>query len=397
MRFYAYPFEGVAIAAALVLAFVRPPAAWIERRYANGAYPPIDRAIRSVTGPVPICLGDVLFVLVIAGLLAYWSVTVMNARERARRTARAALRTLAVVAAIFVWFEIGWALNYSRVPLAGKIVVHPARTDAAAVERFANHVALELSREAAAAHREHARWARRDPRGDDFFVTRLEPSFEATIHRLGDVDAFTPVRVKPTMFQPFFAMSGTSGFTDPWTHEVNIDAGAFFFERPMYYAHEWAHIAGFTDEAEANFISALACTRSHDPLLAYSGWLLVWFNLPADAHVTHPMARLAYDDIMAVRARYEARINRGVERVSQVAYDRYLKSNHVTAGYASYGLFVRWMTGADFDSTGLPIVKPTPAATLQKDFRRRSDSVRSSAQDVGGRSSEVRTQRIGRS
>ncbi|MDQ2908714.1 MAG: DUF3810 domain-containing protein [Candidatus Eremiobacteraeota bacterium] len=365
MRLRAYPFEGAVIAAALALALVRPPAGWIERRYANGLYPQIDRAIRGATGPVPICVGDVLFVIAVVGLLAYWSFTLTHTRERLRHAGRAAVRTLAVFAFIFVWFEIGWALNYSRIPLAAKIVVHPRRTDAPAVNGFANHVVDELSREADAAHREHARLMRRDPHDDDAFVPLLKPTFEATIHRLGDVDPFSSVRVKPTMFQPFFAVSGTSGFTDPWTHEVNIDAGAFFFERPMYYAHEWAHIAGFTDESEANFISAIACTRSHDPLLAYSGWLLVWFNLPQDVVVTHPMRRLAYDDIMAVRARYFARINRNVEHASRDAYDHYLKSNHVAAGYASYGLFVRWMTGADFDSIGLPIVKPTPAAAIR--------------------------------
>ncbi len=364
MRLRAYPFESAVIAAALALALVRPPASWVEHRYANGTYPAIDRAIRSVTAPIPVCAGDVLFVLVTLALLTYWSVTLAGPRSIGaglpRRAGRAALRTLAVLALVFVWFQIGWALNYSRVPLADKIIVHPERTDAAVVERFANHVVDELSREAAPAHHEYAASTLRDPDGQDLFVARLEPSFEATINRLGDVAAFAPVRVKPTMFQPFFAMSGTSGFTDPWTHEVNIDAGAFFFERPMYYAHEWAHIAGFTDESEANFISAIACTRSRDSLLMYSGWMLVWFNLPQDVHVTHRVSRLAYDDLVAVRARYLGRMNRQVASASRTAYDHYLKSNHVTAGYASYHLFVRWMTGADFDASGLPIVKPTP-------------------------------------
>ncbi len=364
-----YGAGGIVIGCALILASFRPPALWVERAYANGLYPALDRAIRSVTGPVPFCVGDVLFVVAVGGLLTYWTLTLSRARRERRgdvlvRVGRALFWTFATLGAIYIWFEIGWALNYSRVPLTDKIVVHPARTNAVAIDVYADHVIDALSRDAVAAHREYAA-QRGDPSGDRF-IARLEPSFEATIHRLGDDAGFAPVRIKPTMFQPFFAMSGTSGFTDPWTHEVNLDAGAFFFERPMYYAHEWAHIAGFTDESEANFISAVACTRSRDPLLNYSGWMLVWFNLPPDAHVTHRIARLAYNDIAAVRARYFARINRRVAGASRAAYDHYLRSNHVTAGYASYGLFVRWMTGADFDASGLPIVEPTPAPDLRR-------------------------------
>ncbi|MBC5798524.1 MAG: DUF3810 family protein [Candidatus Eremiobacteraeota bacterium] len=352
MRFPPYLFDAAALAAAYLLALLRPSPAWIERYYANGAYPLIDRAIRGATGPVPICVGDVLLAFALIGGGVYWYSMLARGRGRGGRTARAALRTLAVLAVIFVWFEVAWALDYSRIPLADKIIVHERRTDARSVDALADRVVDELSKAARPAHREHHH------AGD--FVPALEPSFQATIRRLGDVAAYAPPRVKPTVLQPFFTMSGTSGFTDPWTHEVNVDARAFFYERPMYYAHEWAHIAGFTDEAEANFISALACTRSHDPLAIYSGWMLVWFNLPQNVHVSHRMTRLAYNDIMAVRARYLAHVNRNVAAASRTAYDRYLKSNHVEAGFASYGLFIRWMTGADFDASGLPKVKPTP-------------------------------------
>jgi len=349
-----YLFDAAALAAACVLALLHPSPAWVERHYANGAYPLIDRLIRSATGPLPFCVGDLLLTLALIALFAYWFNVLAPARGRGRRAARAALRTLAAWATIFVWFEVAWAVGYSRVPLAAKIVVHDERTGEHTVDAFADRVVDELSRAALPAHREH--------RYTSDFPPRLEPSFEATIRRLGDVAVFAPPRVKPTVVQPFFTMSGTSGFTDPWTHEVNLDASAFFYERPMYYTHEWAHIAGFNDESEANFISAIACTRSGDPLLVYSGWMLVWFNLPQNIHVTHRMSRLAYDDIIAVRRRYLKNINRKVEGASRTAYDRYLKSNHVKAGFASYGLFIRWMTGADFDRSGLPIVKPTPAA-----------------------------------
>jgi hypothetical protein len=339
-----------AIVAAIAITGFIPAPAWIETHYANGAYPIVDRTVRAITAPLPFCLGDLLFAIAVTWLVRYWVVAFRRSRSgRLLTFGRVALRTVAIGAAIVVWFMLSWAYGYSRVPLADKIVVHNERTDEDSVGRFADRVNDELSRDADPAHAERL--------DDDAVGARLLPTFTATIHRLGDVSGFAPPRIKPTLFQPLMQASATTGFTDPWTHEVNLDATLFFFERPSVFAHEWAHISGFNDEAEANFISVIACTTSHDPLLKYSGWLLVWENLPQDVHLTHAMGKTAYDDIEAIRARYLRNVNKQVESVSRSAYDHYLKSNHVKAGYASYHLFIRWMTGADFDRDGLPVVR----------------------------------------
>ncbi len=349
-------FDALAFAAALAVKLVTPSPEWIETHYSNGAYPVIDRAVRAVTGPLPFCVGDVLFFAALAWLAGYWFVVLRGPRAtRLAMVGRAALRTAAAAAFVFVWFVVSWAYNYSRVPLTDKIVIHQERTDEDSVAAFADRAVDELSRAAPSAHREHL---------DDAAVAqRLIPRFEATIGRLGDVAFFAPPRVKPTVFAPLMALSATSGFTDPWTHEVNLNASAYPVERPALYAHEWAHIAGFADESEANFISAVACTGSRDPLLAYSGWILVYFNLPPNVRITHRLSRLAYDDLLAIHERYLREANRQVARAQRAAYDRYLKSNHVKAGYASYQLFIRLMTGADFDRDRLPVVRGPAAAS----------------------------------
>jgi Protein of unknown function (DUF3810) len=343
-------FDVAAIALAIAVKAFTPSGQWVETHYSNGAYPAIDRVVRTFTGPLPFTLGDVLFIIAVSLLVRYWIVAFRGRTGGIVRTASAVLvRTLAVASALFVWFVFSWGYGYSRIPLADKIPVHNERTDEDSVNRFADRVTDELTRYADAAHAE--------PLSEQEFAGRLVPRFEATIARLGDDANFAPPRIKPTMFQPLMQASGTTGFTDPWTHEVNVDASLFFFERPAVYAHEWAHISGFNDESEANFISVITCTTSPDPLLKYSGWLLVWENLPSNVKLTHRMGRTAYDDLVQIRARYLRNVNKGVEHASEAAYNQYLKSNHVKAGYASYRLFIRWMTGADFDATGLPVVR----------------------------------------
>ena len=157
-------------------------------------------------------------------------------------------------------------------------------------------------------------------------------------------------------------LSDGSGFMDPWTHEVNLYSGQLFFERPSTFAHEWAHAAGFADESEANYVSVLACINSPLALARYSGWLLVWFNLPSDVHVTARARRQVVLDVEAIKARYQRQVQPAVARAQQAAYDRYLRANRVKQGIDSYRLFVRWMTGATYDAQGLPVVRPDPAA-----------------------------------
>jgi hypothetical protein len=359
VRLSGFIFDGIAIGLALLVKFATPDPGWIEAHYSNGAYPPIDAAVRAVTGPLPFTLGDVLFAVVLIALIAWWARRLRAARgHRLAAAARLLLRTIAFAGLIYAWFDVSWAFNYSRIPLADKIPVHTERVGEDSVAAYADHVVDELSANVAAAHRELLE----RPPSDAGNAAILYPRFTRVIARLGDQSAFGPPRVKPTMFQPLFTASATSGFTDPWTHEVNLDASAFPFERPAIYAHEWAHISGFADESEANFISVITCTGSSDPLMRYSGWILTWFNLPSNVHVKHRLKRQAFNDIQAIVARYRKQVNPQVERASRVAYDHYLKANRVKAGYASYRLFVRWLTGADYDRDGLPIVRPEPAA-----------------------------------
>jgi len=352
VRLRSYLFDLVAILAGLAVKFVVPSQPWIEAHYSNGLYPPIDAAVRFLTGPLPFTLGDVLLGLAVAALFIWWIRALRDTpgRRRVARAGRLALRTFAFASVIFAWFAVSWAFNYSRVPLSDKIPLHLERTNEDAVNAFADHVVDELNRNVTAAHKERLT--------DGEAAARLLPRFDRVIGRLGDRATFAPPSIKPTIFQRLFEMSGTSGFTDPWTHEVNLDASSFFYERPAIYAHEWAHISGFADESEANLISVLACTSSDDALLRYSGWILTWFNLGSKARVTHHLSRQAFNDVMAIRKRYLRLVRPEVERASRNAYDSYLKANRVKAGFDSYRLFVRWLTAADFDRDGLPIVRP---------------------------------------
>jgi hypothetical protein len=341
----------VLIALAFATGLLAPARGTIERAYSTGLYPEIDRAARSVTDLFPFSLGDVLFVALIAAFVAGLWATLARTLESSRGWALLAFvrRTFVILAALYLWFLVSWGFNYSRIPVLDKLVLHQEQTNEDAVTALADRTVRELNAYAVAAHRETHDGAAT--------AALLRPAFERVIDRLGDRTSFSAPPAKATLFEFFMKASGSQGFTNPWTHEITLDGSTFPFERPATFAHEWGHIAGFADESEANYISVLTCTTSADPLLRYSGWLLVWFNLPSDVHVTQRAAPQVIADIEALRKRNERQVKPAVARAQQAAYGQYLKANHVKAGYGSYRLFVRLLTAAEYDAQGLPDVR----------------------------------------
>jgi hypothetical protein len=352
MRYALMLADLAAIFVAVDMRFFVPTPIWIERHYSNGYYPHIDAVLRSFAQPLPFSLGDALAVVFVVTLGTWLFDTTRDAfrRRRLGKIAVAGLRICSILAVIFIWFMIAWGYNYGRVPAASKIIVDNSRTNEDSVAAFADRVVDELDANAEAAH------AVKVPSVAEMGAG-LTPTFEAAIHRLGDEASYSAPPIKPTVFQLVMTASGSDGFMDPWTHELNVDATLSPYERPAIYAHEWAHMAGFADESEANFIAVLACTNSSDPLFRYSGWLLTLFNLPSNVKITHRLSELAASDIEAIRRRYARQTNPTVARAQRTAYNAYLHANRVKAGYASYEYFIRWLTGAHFDEKGLPLVR----------------------------------------
>lgn len=138
--------------------------------------------------------------------------------------------------------------------------------------------------------------------------------------------------------------------TDPFFLETLIASDILPFERPHVVAHEWAHLAGFTDEGEANFIGWLTCVHGTPPQ-QYSGWLFLYSEVLAGLpreRAQSVSARLSAGprtDLQALRDRSLREVNPRVSGAGWLVYDQYLKANRVEAGTASYAQVVQLVLG----------------------------------------------------
>jgi hypothetical protein len=344
----------VLIAAAAALAPVPP--ALVERAYSTSLYLRLQRVVTSTSNLVPFALFDALIIVTLAAwLIAIGVDRVRHHRAWTRILGRLLLRTVVWAAGFYLVFLLVWGLNYRRVPLADKLQFDPHLISSDAAMSLATAAAGQLNALHDRAHEMH--WPQ---------LPAVDPSLGASLDRtereLGATATAVPGRPKVTLLDPYFRRAGVEGMTDPYFLETMVQSDVLPFERSFILAHEWAHLAGFADESEANFVGWLTCVRASIPD-RYSGWLFLYGEL-AGAVRPHDRgelsARLApgpLADIQAISNRLQRQLNPTVAVAGWRVYDRFLKANRVEAGTASYANVVRLVLGASFGPDWTPALR----------------------------------------
>ncbi len=356
VRRHAVELVLIAVAAGLQIVPIAP--LWIENGYANGLYAALATALVPVANAVPFTIGDVLVVAIVLGFVLYWVTGPRRLRgSRVARLAVVGLRSAAALAAIVIWFDAAWALNYRRVPVVGRVAFDRARVTPANVAAFSARIVTELNATAPLAHRRNDSEAQLE--------SALSRAFAPVVRRLGDRYEVAVSRPKHTLFNRWFATAGVGGQWDPFAYETILNADFLPFERPFAIAHEWGHVAGFGDESDANLIGALTTLRSDDPLIRYSGLFWAYGFLPDAERRKLAVSALVRTDLEAARERFLRHYNPRVFAVQWFVYDKYLRANRVTAGVASYSLFVQVLVGTPLDRNGLPLLPPSALSARQ--------------------------------
>lgn len=338
----------IALAFALQRAPIDPN--WIENAYANGIYAWLARTFVPIANSIPITLGDLVLAAIVGGLVLLWIVRLRRTRgARWRELGLLVVRTAAIVAAIAIWFDVAWALNYRRAPIVARVAYDRARVTPASVTAYSKHIVDELNRLAPLAHAEIET--------PEALQAELASAYEPVIARLGDRWNVIVSRPKSTVVDLWFEIAGIGGMWNPFAYETLLNAEFLPFERPFALAHEWGHVGGFGDESDANLIGALTTLRSPDPLIHYSGLFWTYGFLPQADRDKLPVSKLVYADLLAAHDRFLRHYNPQLYSFQWFTYDKYLRANRVSAGVVSYSLFVQVLVGTPLDSQGLPLLR----------------------------------------
>lgn len=328
------------VAAALAAAVVPLPASAVERFFSRGLYPVMQPWITYVSDLVPIALLD----LALGALLLGGIVAVARSRRSSGSRGRATYALLLftnAAAIIYLLFLAVWGLNYRRIPLEQKLDLDRARVTPTGAYQLAAEAVRRVNSLHAGAH------------ALPFDQDRLRASFASGERALGMPGTTRPGQPKRSLLGFYFREASVDGMTDPLFLEVILNPDLLPVELPEVLAHEWAHLAGFADESEANFLAWLACLRG-DRLARYSGWLSAYRRassaLPREQRATLP--RLddgPRQDLRAIAARMN-RASPTVRRAANNMYDSYLRANGIQEGIANYDVVLQLILGTHLGS-----------------------------------------------
>jgi hypothetical protein len=342
-------WRAILVITAAAVAVAPLPRAVVEQHYSARLFPHLQHWTTGLSNSVDVALFDLLLV----GVAIWWVgaiiIDIAGRRPFPRVFLRILLRTFTAAAVAYLALAAMWGLNYRRLPLTARIEFDERAITPAASRDLARQAADEVNALYVAAHSELALTGGATGRS-------LESGFEAAQRALRIERPALPARPKRTLLYPDFRAAGIDGMTDPFFLETLVVSGLLPFEEPFVVAHEWSHLAGFTDEGEANFVGWLACLRGSDAA-KYSGWLFLYSqaiaSMPAGERAAvegrlRPGPRRDLEQIVErVRREVRPRVSAAGWRV----YDRYLKANRVEAGTASYAQVIRLVLGSR--STGL--------------------------------------------
>jgi hypothetical protein len=344
---------------AVVLALTPMPPALVEGWFSTRLYPIVQGLLTPLSNLVPFAILDLL----IAGALVSVLVAFVRAIRSARRDRRLkpvvllSRRLLMAAAVAYLLFLGLWGFNYRRIPMAERLVVaaEPPSTDAVV------DLGLEAARQVNAlysdAHRQG--WSNEEWRNEG-----IQRAFAEVLRTLSDAPPARPGRLKWSLLGSYFRWTSVDGMVDPFALEVLANPDLLPFERPFVAAHEWAHLAGYAHEAEANFVGWLTCVRAEVPA-QYSGWLYLFWQVNSEV-TSEGRARLAKaldagprSDIEAIIGRLQRAQLPWLRNAGWALYDRYLRANRVEGGVRSYGAVVTLILQTTFDEGWTPVRRTT--------------------------------------
>ena len=349
------------LAVVLGLAPFRPRS--IESWYSTGWYPRLEQTLTPVSNRLPFALLDPLLIILVVAVLVSVGLAVREVwRQRTfGRLGRTLGHAAGGAAVIYVLFLLLWGFNYRRVQMPDRLALDRARPTPEQVVELGVMAVAQMNTLYASAHPQ-------EPSVPEWQDAALRSAFADVQRALSDAPQVEPGRLKGSVLGPYFRWTGVDGMVNPFGLEVIANPDLLPFERPFVAAHEWGHLAGYANEAEANFVGWLTCVRAA-PRHQYSGWFYLYWQISGEvnaqerANVNAALADGPRRDVNAVIARLRRGEIPALQRASWQVYDKYLKANRVEAGLRSYGEVVTLLLSARFDPGWIPVRRAAPPAS----------------------------------
>lgn len=313
--------------------------------YARHLYPVISAFLSGLTSFIPFSLEEITVIAIAIGLTGY----PFYAKYRKRTWRTITGHELEMIAWTYVWFYIGWGLNYFRTDYYERMNLEEIPYETHTFEAFLKDYTHALN----ASYTPQMKIDRHQIIDN---IKQIYQQYPSECHLLKPRSFQRP---KTVLFNRLYSSTGVLGFMGPFFNESQLNNDLLPHEYPFTYAHELAHLLGVSSEAEANFWAYQTCIRSPQPSIRYSGYLgilgYVWTNVQMSLPEEKQQAFIAHirpeikADFKKSRLHWENLRSPFIDRLQTALYSWYLKGNQLPEGIKDYngvvGLVVRTTYG----------------------------------------------------
>ena len=322
---------GLPVLAILFVILCRYQPAWAEG-YARMVYPFLSVALSAFSSLFPFSLEEVLVVVCILWILLFPFIQ----RRRGKSWKYIGGRELEMLAWIYVWFYFGWGLNYFRYNIYTRLQTPPVKYEEQKFMDFLHAYTDSLNTT-------YIPYAELPVETID---REVKDFYQNLPKEVGLVSPKNYQRPKFFTFTPLYSGVGVLGSMGPFFAEAQLNRDLLPVQLPFTYAHEFSHLLGVSNEAEANYWAYRACTESDIQTMRYSGYmgLLPYVLSNASFLLTKEQfqewVRAIRPEIIASynenRNYWKERYSPMIGKVQEVTYNLFLKGNQIPSGRKNY-------------------------------------------------------------
>ena len=330
---------------------------WIEKHYSTDWYIQISIVLRNITGWMPFSLGDIIYILFGFSLLVSiirGIVLVFKKQFSWASFGSSVSKWIRGLMWIYIWFNILWGLNYSRLGIAHQLKLQQDEYCKEDVVALTNQLITKVND------------CRKQIKDTILPQPSMKQIFEGAINNYKIVSdnfyflSYQTASVKSSLYSPLGNYFGFTGYYNPFTGEAQVRNDVPRVLIPYIVSHEMAHQLGYASESEANFVGYLSASASTDVYFRYSVYLdmldyaqgeeIKLFLIDRDIKGLMNTLKqnktnldsLVRKDRKEIRDFFYKRKNKISPVVSNM-YDQYLKMNKQLAGINSYNEVIGWL------------------------------------------------------
>lgn len=300
--------------------------------YARHIYPWLSAALSAIASVFPFSLEEV----VVVGIIL-WMIVYPFLKRRKKKSWKFILgREVELLAWVYIWFYLGWGLNYFRYDIYRRAEVESAGYNEQAFHRFLTSYTDSLNHSYTA---EAITDSERMQQEIKEIYRRIPPMYGLALPK----DYQHP---KQVWFNPLYSGVGVLGYMGPFFAESQLNEELLPVQLPFTYAHELSHLLGVSSEAEANYWAYRVCRSSMQPAVRYSAYfsLLPYVLINASSVLPEEEFREwvktirpeVVKDYEYKRMYWNERYSTLLGEVQNKIYNLFLKGNNIPSGRKNY-------------------------------------------------------------